>query len=174
MPFWSKICFPFILLVALLTAPFVNLRTYVFEDKDEFLEGDEDWFDRFIKPFKKFVMEDRDSFLRTILAEEILEEKNKGKKLCVKYGEKHMKALSETLLKDFDYELTKRRDVLAIARNKSLDLTEINTGYNIAYHKLWKIKEKQDDTPIFWEAPPNHYAQKYYLRDPSESCRFIP
>ena len=66
-----------------------------------------------------------------------------------------MKALSETLLKDFGYELSEQRSVLAVAKNKSQDLSELDTGYGIAYDKLWNLEEKQSDTPEFWEGPFN-------------------
>ena len=157
-PFWNKICFPFIILAALIAAPFLNLRTLLFEEDDSEEDPDQDedhWLERLILPFKKFVLEDRDLFLRTVLAEEIIEDKNKGKSLCIKYGEKHMKALSETLLKDFGYELSEQRSVLAVAKNKSQDLSELDTGYGIAYDKLWNLEEKQNDTPEFWEGPFN-------------------
>jgi len=155
-PLWNKICFPFIILAALIAAPFLNLRTLLFEedeDAEDIKEEDDSWLEKLISPFKKFMLDDRDLFLRTIIAEEIIEEKNKGKKLCIKYGEKHMQALSDTLLKDFGYELNEQRGVLAVARSKSQDLSEVNTGHGIAYNKLWKLEEKQDDAPVFWEGP---------------------
>ena len=102
--------------------------------------------EKFLKPYMKFMTDDRDLFLRMVLSEEILDEKNQNKKLCIKYGAKHMPVLAKTLLSDFDYELIHQRNVLAIAKNKCANFEEINTGYDVAYNKLRKIDEVQTET----------------------------
>lgn len=156
MPLWSKICFPFVILAALIISPFLNLRTYDYED-DETAEQ-HDIFDKFMAPYYKFARDDRDLFLRMVLAEEILNETNQNKQLCVKYGAKHMPTLVSTLLKDFNYKLTKQRSVLAIAKSKSTDLSIINTGYSIASEKL---RKKISDIRQSKESMYGSYSVKY-------------
>jgi len=125
MPLWSKLVFPFMVLAAIISAPFINLRKFDFEEDDEGDEEEEGFLEKLLMPFKKFVIDDRDLFLAMVLAEEITNDKNQNKKLCVKYGAKHMPALADTLLSDFDYELTEQRNVLAIGSSKEMDLSEM-------------------------------------------------
>ncbi len=166
MPWWSKVCFPFLLLGALIIAPFLKLRELILDINDDKGQdqSDDHLLDKFMAPYRKFIIDDRDLFLRMVLAEEIIEEKNNYKRLCVKYGAKHMSGLAESLLKDFDYELTRQRSVLAIAKNKSASFKDMNTGYNVAIKKLQAIikakKERKNLAGNFGEILPQKVTYK--------------
>ena len=159
MPWWSKLSYPFLIVAALLAAPFLNLRKYEFSEEDDADSEEEDWLDRFFKPFFKFTRTDRDLFLRTVLAEEIIRDCNQGKKLCVKYGERHMLPLAETLLADFDYKLARQRNVLAVAKHRSMDLSNLKTGYGQAHKQFWaKIRSKPRLEPLIQTVPAKETA----------------
>lgn len=143
-PLWVKLTFPFLIIAAICAAPFLNFRDYAFGDDDEDCDcekckGNEgpDFLDHLAAPFKKFMIEDRDLFLRMVLAEEVLRPARKGKRLCVKYGAKHMPVLAETFLQDFGYELAHQRDVLAVKKTKAMDVSGIATGYGLANERYW-------------------------------------
>jgi len=137
-PLWAKLSFPFLILIAILVSPFLNLRDYSFDDEAEDNEAeDESFLEKLMAPFWKFVLDDRDLFLRMVLAEEVMRPRHQSKRLCVKYGAKHMPALAETFLTDFGYTLAEQRDVLAIKKTKALDVTNIETGYGYAGQKYW-------------------------------------
>ena len=137
-PLWFKLILPFLFLIAIIAAPFLNLRDYVFEDDDTNEEDEPFFLDKIMAPFWKFVLDDRDLFLRMVLAEEVLRPRHKGQSLCVKYGAKHMPVLADTFLKDFGYTLTSQREVLAVKKTKAMDVTHIETGYGYAAEKYWE------------------------------------
>lgn len=143
MPWWSKFAFPFIVLTAIIYAPFMNLRKHDFDENEEDDDSRDSFLYKFLKPYMKFMIEDRDLFLAMVLAEEIIADKNHNQKICVKYGAKHMPPLVDTFLSDFDYKLIDHRYVLAIAKSKSIDLGQINTGYGLAHTKLWDEEENR-------------------------------
>ena len=147
MPFWNKAVLPFLLIFAVMCAPFINIRKGDFNDAPR--DEGHSLFDRFMAPYKKFVMHDRDLFLRTVLAEEIVKTGNSGKTLCVKYGAGHMQILASTLLSDFNYVLHRQRDVLAIAAHKSMEFGRINTGYGVAHNSLW-ASESVTEPELSW------------------------
>jgi len=157
MPWWCKLSLPLIIIAIIIAAPFINLRKHDFDEEDD--DDENGLLDKIIKPFEKFIYDDRDLFLATVMAEEITDEKNQNKKLCIKYGAKHMPALANTLLSDFEYELVEQRSVLAIARSKSMDLNSIKTGYGIAAEKLFpkpafETKEQvQEQSGISFQDP---------------------
>jgi len=62
---------------------------------------------------------------------------NHRKALCVKYGEKHMTPLAETLLHDFGYILCNQRDILAVKKTKTLDVSAIATGHGSSLERMW-------------------------------------
>ena len=144
-PFWAKLTFPFLILAAIIAAPFINFRDHVLDDEDcegcENCDDDNGFLEKLMAPFWKFIIDDRDLFLRMVLAEEILRPRSSGKSLCVKYGEKHMTALGETLLQDFGYELTNQRDILAVKKRKDMDVSEINPGYGYAGERYWEERD---------------------------------
>jgi hypothetical protein len=117
-PLWAKFTFPFLILAAIIAAPFINLRDHVLDDDDcegcEHCENENSFLERMMAPFWKLALDDRDLFLRMILAEEILKPRSRSKSFCVKYGEKHMSTLTRTLLKDFGYELSSQRAAQAL------------------------------------------------------------
>jgi len=147
-PFWAKLTFPLLILAAIIAAPFMNFREHVLDDEDcegcENCDGDNGFLEKLMTPFWKFIIDDRDLFLRMVLAEEILRPRSRGKTLCVKYGEKHMTALAETLLQDFGYELTNQRDVLAVKKRKDMDVSEINSGYGYARERYWEERDARN------------------------------
>jgi len=149
LPLLNKIGFPFLLMAALIVAPFVSFRNYLFDDIDHDEQVKDNWFSRFIKPYEKFIIEDRDLFLRTILAEALIDTDNRDKKICIKYGKSHMPSLAETLLEDFEYKLRCQRRVLAVKRHKDMELDDIKTGYGIANHTFWEIKGKSQEEKSF-------------------------
>lgn len=144
-PFWVKFIFPFLILAAIIAAPFINFRDHVLDAEEcegcENCDDDNGFLEKLMVPFWKFIIDDRDLFLRMVLAEEILRPRSSGKSLCVKYGEKHMTALGETLLQDFGYELTNQRDILAVKKHKDMDVSEINTGYGYAVERYWDERD---------------------------------
>jgi len=143
-PLWAKLTLPFLILAAILAAPFMNLRDFVFDAEEEDDSEEQDGFmENLIAPFWKFVIEDRDLFLRMVLAEEVLRPRHSGKRLCVKYGAKHMPVLTESFLRDFGYVLANQRDVLAVKKTKAMDVTGIDTGYGHANAKYWEEMEAQ-------------------------------
>lgn len=136
-PLWAKLAFPLFLLTAIITAPFINFRSMDFFDEEKQGGDRGNVLSKMTWPFWRFLIHDRDLFLRMVLAEDITHQKNIGKSVCVKYGAKHMPALANTLLQDFGYELTKQRAVLAVKRLKNQDLSQIDTGYGYASEKYW-------------------------------------
>lgn len=144
-PLWAKLIFPLLILAAIIASPFMNLRNNVLDDGScegcENCEGDENFFDKLMAPFWKFAIDDRDLFLRMVLAEEIMRPSNSGKSLCVKYGAKHMPILDKTLLQDFGYQLMTQRDILAIKKDKDMDASDIITGYGYAVKKYWEERD---------------------------------
>lgn len=141
-PFWAKLTFPLLILAAIIAAPFMNFRDHVLDDEGcENCEGENGFFENLMAPFWKFVIDDRDLFLRMVLAEEIQRPRNSGKNLCVKYGAKHMSTLDETLMRDFGYELTNQRDVLAVKKQKDMDVSDIITGYGYANERYWEERD---------------------------------
>lgn len=137
-PFWMKLTFPFLILAAIVAAPFLNMRDYVFEDDEDCKSKDDGFLGKIMSPFWKFIMDDRDLFLRMIVAEEVLRPRHQGKSLCVKYGAKHMPALAQTFLNDFGYTLASQREVLAVKKTKKMDVTNIQTGYGYASKRYWE------------------------------------
>ena len=147
-PLWAKLGFPFLILAVLIAAPFLNLRDHNVKS-DEPEESDDDFFDRLTKPFRKFAIDDRDLFLRMVIAEEIIKPRHAAKRLCVKYGSKHMPALAETVLADFGYKLAQSRNVLAVKKTKGMEISPAKAGYGIAEENYWEevdIKTEQFKT----------------------------
>ena len=144
-PFWAKLTFPLLILAAIIAAPFVNFRDHVLDDEEcescENCKDEDGFFEKLMAPFLKFIIDDRDLFLRMVLAEEIQRPRNSGKKLCVKYGAKHISTLDETLMRDFGYELTHQRDVLAVKKRKDMNVSEINPGYGYAVERYWEERD---------------------------------
>lgn len=142
-PVWAKLMLPFLIVIAILAAPFMNFRNHDLDD-EVINDEAESFLDKLLKPFWKFAVDDRDLFLRMVLAEEVLRPRNKSKRLCVKYGEKHMAALAETFLRDFGYQLSQQRNVLAVKKTKNMNISAVNTGYGYASRKYWDdIEEKR-------------------------------
>ena len=137
-PLWLKLTFPIFILIAVIAAPFMNFREFVFDDDDDDLGDGTGFFGKLMAPFWRFVLDDRDLFLRMVLAEEVLRPRHKGKSLCVKFGAKHMPVLANTFLLDFGYRLADQREVLAVKKVKSMDVSNINTGYGFANEQYWK------------------------------------
>lgn len=177
-PIWAKITFPFLIFAAIIAAPFVNLRDHNFDDDYDDEEDDDGLFDELMKPFWKFIINDRDLFLRMVLAEEIIRPRHETKRLCVKYGAKHMSVLAETLLQDFGYALADYRNVLAVKKTKNLDITNLETGYGYAYEKYWEevdierkqAKEKLEEVTKIPQKDP--IAVKVNLMDNSKPVSF--
>jgi len=144
-PLWAKLTFPLIIVAAIIASPFINFRDHVLDDEDcdccENCDDDNGFFENLMAPFWQFAIDDRDLFLRMVLAEEILKPRSSGKSICVKYGEKHMSTLAETLLHDFGYELANQRDVLAVKKRKDMDISDINAGYGYAVDKYWEERD---------------------------------
>jgi len=144
MPWWVKLSFPLLILIALISAPFLNLREATLDmHSDEACEcenckGDKEFFlTKIFNPIFKFITDDRDLFLRMVLAEALIDPINHRKALCVKYGEKHMTPLAETLLHDFGYILCNQRDILAVKKTKTLDVSAIATGHGSSLERMW-------------------------------------
>ena len=144
MPWWVKISFPVLILIVLFSAPFLNLRDHALADNSDKecackngCQDDEFFLNKFFGPIFKFILDDRDLFLRMVLAEAVTDPINQLKSLCVQYGEKHMEPLAETLLKDFGYVLSSQRDILAVKKTKAMDVSNIETGYKNPYDRMW-------------------------------------
>jgi len=159
-PWWTKLALPFLILFILLCAPFVNLRKITVEEDEACqcaceggCENDEFFLTKLFKPVLDYILRDRDLFLRMVVAEELIDPKNAGKALCIKYGEKHMPALATTLLTDFGYVLAAQHDVLAVKKTKALDVSAIKTGYKACAERMsrhafaWKERLAQDTKP---------------------------
>lgn len=144
-PLWAKFTFPFLIIAAIIASPFVNLRDHIFDDCEDNQNNEDGLLDKLMEPFWKFVIHDRDLFLRTVLAEEIIRPRHEAKRLCVKYGAKHMPVLAETLLEDFGYTLEHSRSVLAVRKTKGMEISSIKTGYGIAKEKYWDEVDAKDE-----------------------------
>ena len=146
-PFWVKLTFSLLILAAIIAAPFINFRDHELDDEEcegcENCDDDDFFLEKLTAPFLKFIIDDRDLFLRMLLAEEIQRPRNSGKKLCVKYGAKHMSTLDETLMRDFGYKLTHQRDVLAVKKRKDMEVSEISTGYGYASERYWEERDER-------------------------------
>ena len=169
-PLWAKLIFPLLIIAAIIASPFLNFRDHELDDEDcegcENCEDDNGFLENLMAPFWKFAIDDRDLFLRMVLAEEILRPRNSGKSLCVKYGAKHMFSLDETLMRDFGYELTNQRDILAVKKHKDMDVSDIITGYGYAGERYWEerdarwAKTKKLVTDLTKEKSPNVISLK--------------
>ena len=134
MPMSAKLAFPFILLAFLVAAPFMTNREDFFDLTDEVDESENpNFFERCIKSYFKYVIDDRDAFLKKTLKEQIERCRGHDLTICVQYGQRHMKSLVAFLRDEMNYEKVEMREVLAVSRQKRMSLKGVKTGYGEAY-----------------------------------------
>lgn len=149
-PLLHKVMFPMLLLVCIILSLFFTRDDIFNLDLDENDKGDETDFIKWVMmPYMRFVRDDRDDFLKTVIHNEILAPRNAKKTLCVKYGERHMKPLHDFLIHDLGYVCTQTRDVLAVKTRKISTVDKDYAGYGVA-HKAFKRRyaEKTQVSPV--------------------------
>ncbi len=134
MPLSAKLAFPFLLVAFLFIAPFTAKREDFFsliEDKSD--DGKDGFFDRCIRHYFKYALEDRDAFLHFVLKNGVERCKEHQLSLCVQYGQGHMKSLVSFMQSELNYKPKHSRKVLAISKTKRMSLKGLQTGYGEAY-----------------------------------------
>ena len=137
-PFFQKVMFPFLLIAAVSMSLFFSRKDIFDLSLEDADDEDASFIDRFMVPYNRFVRDDRDGFLQTVLHNEILAARNANKSLCVKYGALHMKALANFLTAELGYELLETRNVLAVKADKNRQIDERRAGYGIAHAAFTK------------------------------------
>lgn len=134
MPLSAKLAFPFILIALLVIAPFAIKREDFFDLPED--DNDDDkagFFERCMRHYFKYALDDRDEFLKYVLRNGIETCQGHDLSLCVQYGQKHMKSLVAFLTEEMNYTQEYTRKVLAVSRTKNMSLKGIDTGYGEAY-----------------------------------------
>lgn len=146
MPLSAKLAFPFLLVAFLLSAPFMAKRENFFDIKDEVGEFENpDFFERCLQSYFKYVLEDRDAFLKKTLKEQIEKCRGHNLSICVQYGQAHMKSLVAFLHDEMNYETVATREVLAVSREKRMSLKGLKTGYGEAYAAYKHLPSNMSD-----------------------------
>ena len=117
-----------------------------------------------LAPFWKFIIDDRDYFLQSVLHSELENVRTPDQSLCVKYGKAHMEPLVAFLKREWGYEIVSRRNVLAVKADKTMVLNHSLLGYGVAkarFETRFAHKAGRYDM-IMPQAKPVHYPAKIY------------
>jgi len=145
-PLSAKLAFPFLLIAFLLAAPFAYKRDYFFElSEDNEPEENPGFFERTIGHYFKYILEDRDTFLKQVLQREVDKSAGHDLTICVQYGQRHMKALVAFLQDELGYTQKESRPVLAVSRTRKMSLKGIQTGYGEAYAAYKSLPSNMSD-----------------------------
>lgn len=134
MPLSAKLAFPFFLVGFLFAAPFTFKREDFFTLSEDTPDVESsNFFERCFGHYFKYILEDRDEFLKLTLRNQIEICHGHDLSICVQYGQRHMKALVDFLQNEMGYRLAEKREVLAVSKTKKMSLKGLQTGYGQAF-----------------------------------------
>ena len=170
MPLSAKLAFPFMLVFLMLAAPFVITRDALislghgencdcchcydkpkggFTSKSQ--TGRWDFFGWCLDQYKVYLLQSRDDRLKNILFCEMKLQAKQTKTIAVQYGEAHMGQLAD-FLEQHGYREAGCRNVLAISKQRTLEVEDEICGYGAALKRL-----RQMPTNI-WDCGPSDYT----------------
>ena len=167
-PLRAKIAFPFIVIFALIAAPFYVTRDlllsyghekdckckHCFDGDENSKENRKNIFDGIkwcLDQYEVYILEERNAILKNVLFDEIQNNIGLPKSISVQFGQGHMDELASSM-KILDYSSSQERWVLAVSKDKNAITEDKSAGYGIAWDRFEKLPTNiitEDNVPPF-------------------------